>query len=293
MLTVTTVAAMQAEARRLRASNRRLALVPTMGALHDGHLALVAEARRHADHVTASVFVNPTQFGPTEDFARYPRDVDGDAARLRAAGCDVLFLPSVEEMYPFGAADAGQGAGVAVTVSGLDAHLDGPHRPGHFAGVATVVTKLFHACQPDVAVFGQKDAQQLALIRRMTTALLFPVEIVGVPTVREADGLAMSSRNAYLTPDERTQAAVLHRALTGVREAMEGGERRPEALVEAARREIGAAPLARIQYVEIVDAATLQPVSGSLAPGASVLVALAVYFGTTRLIDNVSFTVPA
>lgn len=288
MLTVTTVAAMQAEARRLRASNRRLALVPTMGALHDGHLALIAEARRHADHVTASVFVNPTQFGPTEDFARYPRDPDGDAARLRDAGCDALFLPSVEEMYPFGVDD-----GVSVAVSGLDAHLDGPHRPGHFAGVATVVTRLFHACQPDVAVFGQKDAQQLALLRRMTTALRFPVEIVGLPTVREADGLAMSSRNAYLTPDERAQAPVLYRALAGVREAVEGGERRPEALVEAARREIEAAPRARVQYVELVDAASLQPVSGTLAPGTSVLVALAVYFGATRLIDNVSLTVPA
>ncbi len=283
----TTVAAMQAEARRLHRAGQRLALVPTMGALHDGHLALVAHARRYADHVTASVFVNPTQFGPTEDYARYPRDPDGDAARLADAGCDALFLPSVDEIYPFGTDD-----GVTVRVAGLDAHLDGPHRPGHFEGVTTVVARLFHACQPDVAVFGQKDAQQLAIVRRMTTALRFPVEIIAMPTVREADGLAMSSRNAFLTPDERAEAPVLLRALRAAEAALMAGERRPEGLVEAARAELAAAPLVRTQYVEVVDAETLAPPT-SLVPGQRLLVALAAHLGTTRLIDNVPLTVPA
>ncbi len=284
----TTVAAMQAEARRLKRAGQRLALVPTMGALHDGHLALVALARRYADHVTASVFVNPTQFGPSEDFARYPRDADGDARRLEDAGCDALFLPSVEEVYPFGTDD-----GVDVTVGGLDAHLDGPHRPGHFAGVTTVVARLFNACQPDVAVFGQKDAQQLAIVRRMTAALRFPVEIVALPTVREADGLAMSSRNALLSAGERAAAPVLHGALQAAESALAGGERRPEALVEAARTVLAGAPDVRVQYVELVEADTLRPAAGPLHAGQRVLIALAAHLGATRLIDNVPLTVPA
>ena len=284
----TTVAAMQAEARRLKRAGQRLALVPTMGALHDGHLSLVALARRYADHVTASVFVNPTQFGPSEDFARYPRDPDGDARRLEDAGCDALFLPSVDEVYPFGTDD-----GVAVTVADLDAHLDGPHRPGHFAGVTTVVARLFNACQPDVAVFGQKDAQQLAIVRRMTAALRFPVEIVALPTVREADGLAMSSRNALLSADERAGAPVLHRALQAAESALAGGERRPEALVEAARTVLAGAPDVRVQYVELVEADTLRPAAGPLHAGQRVLVALAAHLGAARLIDNVPLTVPS
>lgn len=288
MHTFTTVAAMQAEARRLKAKGQRLALVPTMGALHDGHLALVQEAKKHADHVAVSIFVNPTQFGPNEDFNRYPRDLGGDMQRLETVGCDAVFAPTVEEMYPFGQQDEA----VWVTVEGLDDHLDGPMRPGHFRGVTTVVAKLFHACQPDVAVFGQKDAQQLAILRRMTRALLFPVQIVGLATVRDADGLALSSRNRYLTADERAQAPVLHRALRGIEALVAAGERRVSALVEAARSEIAAAPLARIQYVAVVDAATLAPVE-TLAPGQKALAALAVHFGTTRLIDNVSLTVPA
>lgn len=279
---------MQAEARRLKAKGLRLGLVPTMGALHDGHLALVAEAKKHADHATATIFVNPTQFGPNEDFDRYPRDLGGDVQKLAAAGCDAVFVPRVEEMYPFGQ----EAEDVWVTVGGLDQHLDGPMRPGHFRGVATVVTKLFHACQPDVAVFGQKDAQQLALLRRMTRALLFPVEIVGLPTVREADGLAMSSRNRYLSPEERAQAVVLHRSLQAVAARVAEGERHAPALVEEALHEIAAAALARVQYVSVVDAQTLAPVA-LLAPGQSVLVALAVFFGATRLIDNASLTVPA
>ena len=288
MHTFTTVAAMQAEARRLKAKGQRLALVPTMGALHDGHLALVQEAKKHADHVAVSIFVNPTQFGPHEDFNRYPRDLGGDMQRLETVGCDAVFAPTVEEMYPFGQQDEA----VWVTVEGLDDHLDGPMRPGHFRGVTTVVAKLFHACQPDVAVFGQKDAQQLAILRRMTRALLFPVQIVGLATVRDADGLALSSRNRYLTADERAQAPVLHRALQRIEALVAEGERRTSALIEAGRSEIAAAPLARIQYVAVVDAATLAPVE-TLAPGQKALAALAVHFGTTRLIDNVSLTVPA
>jgi len=285
MHTFTTVAAMQAEARRLKAKGQRLALVPTMGALHDGHLALVQEAKKHADHVAVSIFVNPTQFGPNEDFNR---DLGGDMQRLETVGCDAVFAPTVEEMYPFGQQDEA----VWVTVEGLDDHLDGPMRPGHFRGVTTVVAKLFHACQPDVAVFGQKDAQQLAILRRMTRALLFPVQIVGLATVRDADGLALSSRNRYLTADERAQAPVLHRALQRIEALVAEGERRTSALIEAGRSEIAAAPLARIQYVAVVDAATLAPVE-TLAPGQKALAALAVHFGTTRLIDNVSLTVPA
>ncbi|MBE2185817.1 MAG: pantoate--beta-alanine ligase [Rhodothermales bacterium] len=288
MHTFTTVAAMQAEARRLKAKGQRLALVPTMGALHDGHLALVQEAKKHADHVAVSIFVNPTQFGPNEDFNRYPRDLGGDMQRLETVGCDAVFAPTVEEMYPFGQQDEA----VWVTVEGLDDHLDGPMRPGHFRGVTTVVAKLFHACQPDVAVFGQKDAQQLAILRRMTRALLFPVQIVGLATVRDADGLALSSRNRYLTADERAQAPVLHRALQRIEARVAEGERRTSALIEAGRSEIAAAPLARIQYVAVVDAATLAPVE-TLAPGQKALAALAVHFGTTRLIDNVSLSVPA
>lgn len=288
MHTFTTVAAMQAEARRLKAQGHRLALVPTMGALHDGHLALVTEAKKHADRVAVSIFVNPTQFGPNEDLDRYPRDLGGDMQKLETVGCDAVFAPAVDEMYPFGQQDED----VWVSVGGLDAHLDGPMRPGHFRGVTTVVTKLFHACLPDVAVFGQKDAQQLAILRRMTRALLFPVEIVGLPTVREPDGLAMSSRNRYLSPDERAQAPVLHRALQRIGTLVAGGERRSEVLVEAGRAEIAAEALAHVQYVAVVDAATLAPVE-TLAPGQKALVALAVVFGTTRLIDNLPFTVPA
>ena len=290
MQTFSTVAAMQAEAARHRAAGRRLALVPTMGALHDGHLALVAEARRRVGpdgHVTASVFVNPTQFGPTEDFSVYPRDPDGDAAKLAQSGCDALFMPPAAEMYPFGPDEA-----VWVNVDGLDAHLCGPYRPGHFRGVATVVAKLFHACAPDVAVFGEKDAQQLAILRRMARALLFPVEVAGLPTVREADGLARSSRNVYLAPGERAQAPALYAALRAGAEAVRAGERAPEALVAGVRAAIERdAPAARVQYVEAVDAATLQPL-GALEAGQSVLLALAAYFGKTRLIDNVAFRVP-
>ncbi len=286
MQILTTVAAMQAHADGMRRQGRRLALVPTMGALHDGHLGLVREARQQADHVTVSIFVNPTQFGPGEDYARYPRPFEVDAARLEKEGVDVLFAPSVEEMYP-----AGTDEQVWVAVEGLDAHLCGAFRPGHFRGVATVVAKLFNACAPHVAVFGMKDAQQFYILRRMARALLMPVTLVAAPIAREADGLALSSRNVYLGADERAQAPVLWQALRALRAAVEGGEQRVETLVEALVRHIQQAPLARVQYAQIVDTDALQPVR-HLEPGREVLAAVAVFFGKTRLIDNTTFTVP-
>lgn len=287
MQTISTVGAIQAEAARARRAGQRLALVPTMGALHDGHLALVRHARAHAGHVTVSLFVNPTQFGPGEDFSRYPRTPEQDADRLREAGVDVLFMPSVEEMYPLGLDER-----VWVEVENLDAHLCGRHRPGHFRGVTTVVAKLFHACAPDVAVFGMKDAQQFFILQRMARALLMPVALVGHPIEREADGLARSSRNVYLNADERAQAVVLFEALEDARKRIERGEHDPEGLVGAMLRRIEAAPLARVQYAEVVDAHTLHPLE-RLETGRRVLVALAVYFGTTRLIDNLLLDVPA
>ncbi|HLT47192.1 MAG TPA: pantoate--beta-alanine ligase [Rubricoccaceae bacterium] len=279
------VAAMQARADAARAAGRRLALVPTMGALHEGHLALVEEAKRRADHVTVSVFVNPTQFAPGEDYARYPRTLDADVAALEAAGgVDVVFAPDAAAMYPFGLPPF-----TTVRVRDLDRHLCGAFRPGHFEGVTTVVAKLFLACRPHVAVFGEKDAQQLAIVRRMTAELGFGVEVVGHPIVREADGLALSSRNRYLSDEERRQAVVLSEAVAAARAAAEAGERRAPALVDAMRRAVARAPLARLQYAEVVDAETLQPVE-ALVPG-RYLAALAVFFGSTRLIDNVTIAI--
>ena len=290
MDTLQTVAAMQAEADAARAAGRRLALVPTMGALHDGHLALVADARDRADHVTVSVFVNPTQFGPGEDFDAYPRTLDADREALeRAGGVDVLFAPSAPEMYPFGLPPK-----TTVSVADLDRHLCGPHRPGHFEGVATVVSKLLLACRPHAAVFGEKDAQQLAVLRRMVTELGFGIEVVGHPVVREADGLALSSRNRYLSADERAQATVLHQALVAAEAAVERGERSGPVLEALLRREIEAAPLARVQYARVVDAGTLQPADTLGRGGARdgrYLAALAVFFGDTRLIDNTTLCV--
>ena len=282
---VHTVPAMQAYAEAPRAAGRRLALVPTMGALHEGHLALVEEARRQADHVTVSIFVNPTQFAPGEDYERYPRTLDDDLAALETAGgVDAVFAPDSKALYPFGLPPY-----TTVQVRDLDRHLCGPFRPGHFEGVATVVAKLLLACRPHLAVFGEKDAQQLAIVRRMVEELDFGVEIVGHPTVREADGLARSSRNRYLGADERAQATVLFQALSNAREKAEAGERRPQALVDAMQTILATAPLARVQYAEVVDAAALQPVE-HLGPG-RYLAALAVFFGTTRLIDNTTIAI--
>jgi len=292
MEVIRTVDAMQAHADALRAEGQTLALVPTLGALHEGHLALVRRALETADHVVVSVFVNPTQFGPDEDYDEYPRDLEGDKEKLRALGVEALFAPSTEEMYPFVTDDALPGPLSWVEVEHIDEHLCGAYREGHFRGVTTVVTKLFHACKPDVAVFGKKDAQQYVIIRRLVEDLLFDIDVVGVPTVREADGLAKSSRNAYLDDNEREQAPVLYEAVTAAREAIEGGEQDPEAVVRAMDQALSGAPDGTVEYAEVVDAHTLQPID-HLAPGQEVLAAVAVYFGDTRLIDNTFVTVPA
>ena len=285
-----TVQEMQAHADAARATGHRLALVPTMGALHAGHLALVEDARQRGDHVTVSVFVNPTQFAPGEDYDAYPRTLDADLDALEAAGgVDAVFAPDAGSMYPFGLPPF-----ATVSVRELGRHLCGASRPGHFQGVTTVVTKLFLACRPHVAVFGQKDAQQLAIVRRMTEELGFGVEVVGHPIVREPDGLAMSSRNRFLSPDERRQAVVLSRALRAAGEALAEGERGASALAGVMEAQVATAPLAQIDYAEVVDADALQPVSTLSAQGESggrYLAALAVRFGGTRLIDNATLVV--
>jgi pantoate--beta-alanine ligase len=264
-----------------------------MGALHAGHLALVEDAKRRAGpggHVTVSVFVNPTQFGPGEDYDAYPRTLDADLDRLAAAGgVDAVFAPGVEAVYPFGLPPY-----ATVSVRELGRHLCGAHRPGHFDGVASVVAKLFLACRPHVAVFGEKDAQQLAVVRRMTEEMGFGVEVAGHAIVREADGLALSSRNRYLTAEERAQAVVLHRALVAAAAAVERGERSAGVLRQRLADEVGASPLACLQYAEVVDADTLQPVealSEESPSGGRYLAALAVHFGDTRLIDNTTLRV--
>lgn len=247
-----------------------------MGALHEGHLSLVHAARASSDAVAVSIFVNPTQFGPNEDLAKYPRSFDRDRELLERESVDLLFAPTVEEMYPAGAV-------TWVTVEGLSSKLDGCSRPTHFRGVTTVVAKLFHIVEPDVAFFGQKDAAQVAIIRRMVRDLNLPVEIAVCPIVREADGLAMSSRNAYLDPQQRKQALVLHRSLMRVKQLVDAGERSAAKLAAAGREEFAADALVRLDYFEIVDPETLDPV-GDVSKGA--LVAVAAYVGPTRLIDN-------
>ena len=288
---IRTVDAMQTHAEAARADGQSLALVPTLGALHEGHLALVRTALEAADHVTVSVFVNPTQFGPGEDYDAYPRDLEGDREKLEALGVDALFAPSVEEMYPYVDDAALPGPLAWVSVDRLDEHLCGAHREGHFRGVTTVVTKLFNACKPDIGVFGTKDAQQYVILQRMVEDLLFDIEIVGVPTVREPDGLARSSRNDYLDPNERKQATVLYEAVTAAEEAIERGEQEAQSVVRAMENALAAAPDADVQYAEVVDAHTLQPVE-HLAPGQEILAAVAVFFGDTRLIDNTFVHVP-
>jgi pantoate--beta-alanine ligase len=255
--------------------------VPTMGALHEGHLSLVRLARERADRVVASIFVNPTQFGPTEDFTRYPRMPEADAAQLAAAGCDLLFLPAVEVIYPPGHA-------TFVEVGGAALGLEGDIRPGHFRGVATVVTQLFHLVAPDVAVFGEKDGQQLAVVRQLVRDLHLPITIVPGPTVREPDGLAMSSRNAYLSAQERRVATVLHRALRAAEKLVAGGERRAEAVRAELLRVLGTEPSARVDYAAVVDAETFQPVE---VLAGNVVLPVAVRLGATRLIDNLRLRV--
>jgi pantoate--beta-alanine ligase len=259
-----------------RARRERVGLVPTMGALHEGHLALVREARRHADFVMCSIFVNPTQFGPNEDFARYPRDLASDMAKLE--GASVVFAPDVAAMYP-------PGDETRVHVGPLAAHLCGPHRPGHFEGVATVVTKLFAIAGPCTAVFGKKDYQQLAVLRRIAIDLFLPVKVVGVPIVREADGLAMSSRNAYLSADERKRALALSRGLSAAARAFASGERNAGTLRRLALAAIEPAATS-IDYVTIAHAEALVPLDEGADVGARAVIAIACRIGATRLIDN-------
>lgn len=288
MEVIRTVAGMQAHAHQARRAGHVLALVPTMGALHEGHLALVRTARQQADHITVSIFVNPTQFAPDEDFEEYPRRLEDDLEALNTlGGVDAVFAPSVDEMYP----DGQEAQRVWVEVDGLSEHLCGRYRPGHFRGVATVVMKLFHACLPHVGVFGKKDAQQFLILRRMVRDLSMDVEIVGVPTVREPDGLALSSRNRYLSANERAQAVVLSQAVETARERILKGEQRPSAIVEAMRNKLAQAPDADVQYVELVNTTSLTPVS-QLEPEQEVLAAVAVFLGDTRLIDNAFVQVP-
>lgn len=259
----------------------RVGFVPTMGNLHAGHHSLVRLAREHADRVVASVFVNPTQFGPGEDFDRYPRTPEEDAAGLADAGCDLLWLPSVEAMYPFGAANA-----VQVRVPGITDVLEGARRPGHFDGVATVVSRLFNQVQPDVAAFGRKDYQQLAVIRYLVRDLAFPVELLAGDTVREADGLAMSSRNRYLSTDERARAPAIHAALVAMRDGLAGGRHRADLEAEA-RAALERAGFA-VDYAVIRTPELAEPARG----GGPRVALVAARLGATRLIDNLEFTLP-
>jgi len=260
-----------------RAQGRLVGFVPTMGALHEGHLALVRQVRARADLTAVSIFVNPTQFGPGEDFARYPRDLARDAEMLAAEGVDVLFAPETEEIYPPGAA-------TVVEVEGLSGRLEGASRPGHFRGVATVVAKLLGIVHPHVAAFGQKDAQQTIVVKRMVRDLMLDVEIVVVPTLRDPVGVALSSRNAYLSPGERAAASAIPRALEAARAAAAGGERRATALLEIGREVLAAEPLLKLDYIALVDTDRLEPIERLEAES---LLAVAVFAGKTRLIDNV------
>lgn len=255
--------------------------MPTMGYLHDGHLSLVAEARRRDAHVVTSVFVNPTQFAPTEDLARYPRDEARDLELLERAGVDAVFAPSVEDIYP-------DGFSTYVSVEGLTQRLEGASRPAHFRGVTTVVLKLFNIIQPASAYFGRKDAQQLAVIRRMTLDLNLAIDVVGLPIVREPDGLAMSSRNAYLTREEREQAPVLSRALALAERLFDEGTRDASQIRERVAATIATQPLADVDYVSVADPVTLDELE---RVGGAALVSLAVRFGSTRLIDNTTLGV--
>ncbi|HSA93902.1 MAG TPA: pantoate--beta-alanine ligase [Terriglobales bacterium] len=271
-----TIPEMRAACRAARETGKRLGLVPTMGALHAGHLSLVRAARAQCDVVAVSIFVNPTQFGPTEDFEKYPRSLERDCELLEREAVDLVFAPAVAEMYP-------PGAVTWVTVEGLSQRMCGASRPGHFRGVTTVVSKLLHVVEPDAAFFGQKDAAQCTIIRKMVRDLDMGVAIVTCPIVREPDGLAMSSRNAYLDPAQRASATVLHRSLRRVEDLWKKGERGSAKLIDAAQRIFLEEPDVRLDYVEIVNNDTLDPVEG-VSSGA--LVAVAAFVGSTRLIDN-------
>jgi len=282
-----TVTELRRWSREHRAHGALVGLVPTMGALHAGHASLIRAAASACRHVAVSIFVNPTQFGPTEDYTRYPRAFEADCALAEREGAEVVFVPAVEELYPAGAS---QEIATFVEVEGLSNRLDGASRPGHFRGVSTVVAKLFIAAEPDLAFFGQKDAAQVSVLRRMTADLRLATEIVVCPTVRDTDGLALSSRNAYMSPVERAQSLALSRAVFRVEALAAKGERRADALIAAAREVFSAAasafpaaPPIRIDYIALVDWSTLEPVE-TAAPGT--LFAVAAYVGPTRLIDN-------
>ncbi|MBF6024343.1 pantoate--beta-alanine ligase [Lysobacter niastensis] len=279
---VTELDALRARVSQWRREGLRVGFVPTMGNLHEGHFSLVRLARQHADRVVTSVFVNPTQFGPNEDFARYPRTPEADAKGLEAAGCDAMWLPTVETMYPYGAEST-----VRVQVPVVSETLEGAHRPGHFDGVATVVSRLFNQVRPDVAVFGRKDYQQLAVIRYMVRDLAFPLELVGADIVREANGLAMSSRNQYLSAQEREQAAGIHRCLQAMREAVQGGQARED--VETQARERLAATGFDPDYAVVRRPDLTVPAHGE---GGAKVALIAARLGRTRLIDNLEFAVP-
>ena len=277
MRTVHTAAGLESAVSSWKSDGATIAFVPTMGALHEGHLSLIAIARRHAPRVVASIFVNPSQFAPHEDFESYPRHPERDAALLARAGCDLLFLPDRATVYP-------EGFGTWIEPRGAALGLESEVRPHFFRGVATVVARLLQMVRPDVAIFGKKDAQQLAVVRQLVRDLLLPVEIVGGPIVREADGLAMSSRNAYLSADERRRAVRLSRALARARLLFDRGERQSATLCEAVALELAADPEIVLHYVEVVDPDSFAPVA---QVGDRAVVALAAKIGTTRLIDNV------
>ena len=277
MRILTTIHEMRAACRAARGTSKRLGFVPTMGALHDGHLSLVRAAKASCGIVAASIFVNPTQFGPNEDLAKYPRSFERDCELLEREEVDLLFAPAVEEMYP-------QGAVTWITVEELSGKLDGRSRPGHFRGVTTVVAMLCQIVEPDGAFFGQKDAAQVAIVRRMVRDLHVPTEIVACPIVREADGLAMSSRNSYLDVQQRKQALVLHRSRMLVSELFDRGERNAVRLIAAARKEFARDSSVRLDYFEIVNPESMDAVE-EVSKGA--LVAVAAYVDTTRLIDNI------
>jgi pantoate--beta-alanine ligase len=284
MLTVRTEDDLRAELALWSARGKTVGFVPTMGALHEGHLSLVRLARARTDLVVVSVFVNPAQFGPGEDFERYPRQPERDAELLEGAGCELLFLPDVETIYP-------PGHTTHVDPGGPAEGLEGAFRPGHFRGVATVVVSLLELVRPEVAVFGEKDAQQLAVVRRVVRDLHLPVEIVAGPTVREPDGLALSSRNVYLSPLERRAAAVLHRALQGAARAIEAGEWRAGRVRRLMAETLAGEPLARVEYAEVVDAESFRPLEDREQLAGRVVLPLAVRIGATRLIDNLHLTV--
>jgi pantoate--beta-alanine ligase len=277
-----TIDDMRAASRAAHREGKRLGFVPTMGALHEGHLSLMRAAKAKCDVVAVSIFVNPLQFGPSEDLAKYPRTFEHDRELLEKEAVDIIFAPTPDEMYPAGAV-------TYVTVEGLSEKLCGRSRPGHFRGVTTVVSKLFHIVEPDFAFFGQKDAAQATIIRRMVRDLNLPIEIVVCPIVREPDGLAMSSRNAYLSPQERKSALVLQRSLTQVRNRFDQGERNVTNLIAAGKQVLAQEPAVRLDYFEIVEPATLDPTQEVTS---SALVAIAAFVGNTRLIDNLLLPEP-